>query len=79
MFATTPTQQYTADCRIVRSHSSIEQVANVAQAANVSNLILTHIIPPPLTNSDSQQIKDQIKKVFKRFVLVGNDYDYFLL
>ena len=79
VFATTPTQLYTDDCRIVRSHSSIEQVANVAQAANVSNLILTHIIPPPLTNRDSQNIKDQIKKVYKRFVLVGNDYDYFLL
>lgn len=79
VFATNPDSRFNANCRIVQSHSTIEQVAHVARDANVKHLIATHIIPPPVTKKDAESLKASLKQIYKGSVLIANDFDYFLL
>ncbi|CAF1269089.1 unnamed protein product [Didymodactylos carnosus] len=77
--ANTPAEEFFRSCQLLQSHSTIDQVANVAKAANVKQLILTHIVPSPITTEEETMLKQKIQKKYKGKVLVGNDYDYLQL
>ncbi|CAF4433030.1 unnamed protein product [Didymodactylos carnosus] len=79
VLATTPEDEFFRNCQLLKSHSTIDQVATVAKAANVKQLIATHIVPSPVTDEQSALIKQQIAKTYKGNILISNDYDYFLL
>jgi len=77
--AQTPAEEFFRSCQLLQSHSTINQVATVAKLANVKQLILTHIVPSPVTTTQENLMKAQIAKIYHGPVLVGNDYDYVLL
>ncbi|CAF1575948.1 unnamed protein product [Didymodactylos carnosus] len=75
----TPGGKFNDQCRILDSHTFIPQVARVAKMAKVKNLILTHILPSPVTNQDVTNLKNSIAQIYKGNIYVSNDYDYWLL
>ncbi|CAF1439263.1 unnamed protein product [Didymodactylos carnosus] len=75
----TPNGKFNDQCRILDSHTLVPQVARVAKLAKVKNLILTHIVPAPVTNEDFAKLLSAVQQIYKGNVYVSNDYDYWLL
>ncbi|CAF1493292.1 unnamed protein product [Didymodactylos carnosus] len=71
--------EFFRDCQLLKSHSTIQQVALLAKAANVQQLVATHIVPSPITDQQNQLIENEIKSTYKGKILIGNDYDYLLI
>ncbi|CAF1537108.1 unnamed protein product, partial [Didymodactylos carnosus] len=71
--------KFYSECQVYDAHTTIPQLATLAKLANVKNLILTHIVPSPLTKEDETRLKDAIAETYKGKIYIAADYDYWLV
>lgn len=66
-------------CNVPGSHTSEEDLANIAYITDVKRLIITHIVPTP-SDEDKRNIKKIIRAGhYRGDVDIAQDYDYWLL